>query len=165
MSDASKKQVAILSAAIEKAARFPIAVGPCKCNLFAGKVAETAGVPYFNSILNTDHDRTANVIFGFIEKATGSPPSGWKILSEKEAQENADSGRFVVGVARSIDQESHGHIVVVVPSTWNRLEQPGTGPWVRDNLHPDRSIRASRRFGATVVKPVYAVWLSDLKPR
>jgi len=167
MNDTPKAQVGILISAIDGAAKFPAAVGHCACNIFAGKVAESIGVPYFNTILKTDHDRRANKIYAFIEKATGSPPSGWKTVSESEAQEMADNGRFVIGVARHkdpVNPEHHGHVVVVAPSVMNRLEQAGSSPWIRDSQHPKQSVRASTRFGSTVVRPIYAVWDYALKP-
>jgi hypothetical protein len=170
MNDSLINQAGILSTAIESAAKCPIAVGPCACNFFVGKVAEAAGVPYFNTILKTDHDRRANTIYAFIERATGSPPSGWRTVSESEAQKLADSGRFVIGVARCnpqigpTDPNGHGHVVIVAPLGMNRLGT-GTGPWVRDSQNPKLSVRASTRFGSSVVRPIYAVWSFDLKSR
>jgi hypothetical protein len=167
--------VSLLLFAVKAAAKTPGCTGAGECNFFVGKVAELAGVPYFNAIF-TDRSSdggNANKIYDFVSKATQGKPSGWKIVSETEAQELANRGRFVIGVARNVSPSNHGHVVLVAPSDPRQLQHAadtGSGPWVRDSKHFNESVRSSYSFclqGSecsrkkpqnTTVKPIYAVW-------
>jgi hypothetical protein len=152
---------------IEAAARSPGCVGAVACNFFVGRIAELRGVPYFREVLSdrSSDGRAANEIYGFVNRAVASPASGWRRVAPGEAQALADQGKFVIGVARSVAPGSHGHIAVVPPSAQGQLphaDRGGTGPWVRDSQNPGLSVRASARFGSSVVEPIWAVWVHDL---
>jgi hypothetical protein len=171
-----------LTSAIQKASKAPGCTGNGMCNFFVGKVAELTCVPYFNGILTpqSPDGRTANKIYSFIEKAGQSKPSGWKVLPEQEVQDAANSGKFVIGVARNVtpSAHNHGHVVIVAPSGVDQLPHgadTGSGPWVRDSRHANKSVRSSYSFcpqGSecsrkspqdVTVKPVYAVWEYPIK--
>lgn len=157
------EQARKLVSAIEKAGEL---FRGNKCNFYAGKVGKLMDVPYFRDVLSdkSPDGRMANEIYSFVEKAVKSGASGWKRVSTIEAQMLANSGKFVVGVARNKtpSPEKHGHVCVVSPSAEGQLphaKHTGSGPWVRDSQNPDLSVKASKRFGSSVVEPIWAVWL------
>jgi hypothetical protein len=163
-----KEELDGLINAIDTAAKSPGCTGAVSCNFFVGKIAQLRDIPYFRDILTdkSSDGRMANELYGFIEKAVKSRPSGWRAVSEEEAQHLANNGKFVVGVARNTapSPTNHGHIAIVAPSLDGQLKhdaRDGSGPWVRDSQNPNLSIRAGWRFGSSVVKPIYAVWESD----
>lgn len=148
--------------AIESAANSPGCTGKLSCNFFVGRVGLNLHIPYFQRVLTTEHPDhyLVNEMYTFVVDAVKSKASGWRQVFPQEAQELADQGKFVVGVARSVEPppDHHGHIVVISPSSAKHNHEPGSGPWVRDGQNPKISCRASQRFGSDVVEPVYAVW-------
>lgn len=156
-----RPQIENLMHAIDRAAKAPSCVGEA-CNYFVGKIGELLDVPYFRDILtDTSSDgRLANEIYSFVARAVQTRASGWRAVPPEEAQQLANRGRFVIGVARHIDPSSshHGHIVIATPPSMPHAGNKGTGPWVRDSQNPDLSVRASKRFGSSVVEPIWAVW-------
>ncbi len=156
--------------AIDAAAAAPGCIGGDYCNFFVARIARTRNVAYFRDVLfpgslpndigGPDEVRRANELYEFIARAVRSKPSGWRQLSEEEAQQLANRGKFVIGTARSFNPASSGHVAVVAPSQMTKAGA-GTGPWVRDAQNPMRSIKASQRFGSSVVAPIWAVWEHD----
>jgi len=167
--------------AIIAAGKSPKCTGKGKCNFFVGFIGKQLQIPYFQDVLTpstpADH-YLANKMYDFISKAVQSRPSGWKVVSEVEAQELANNGRFVIGVARnaSLSPNNPGHIVVVAPSGPGQLPYDkdtdiGSEPWVRASNHSDLSVRANYAFcpqgsacskeypDDTTGKPIYAVWV------
>lgn len=154
--------------AIDDAARAPGCIGGDYCNFFVAHVGRDRNIPYFRDVLyprsppnqvgGPDEARRANELYDFISKAVRSGASGWRQLSADEAQELANRGRFVVGVARNHDPSRPGHVVVVTPAQM-RKSGAGSGPWVRDARKSAESVRASSRFGSSVVSPIWAVWV------
>ena len=137
------------------------------CNLFVGSIGAELNIPYLRDIEhnNTGHDaKQANNIYRFLEKAIQTETSsGWREVSDLEAQILADHGKLVLGVARNVNPTptNHGHICIVAPSSDGELPHSrveGHGPWVRDAQNPHLSVRASKRFGKTVVTPLFVVW-------
>lgn len=155
-----KPRIEELTNAIGRAAKAPNCVGEA-CNLFVGKIAEQLEIPYFRDILrdNSSDGRLANEIYEFVRKAVESRPSGWRVVSPEEAQDLANRGRFVIGVARHTDPSptNHGHVVVVTPAWMPHGGAQGSGPLVRDSQNPNLGVRASKRFGSSVVRPIWAV--------
>lgn len=158
-----KQRLKDLTQGIDRAGRTPGCVGPRQCNYFVGKIGELIDIPYFRHV-RTDKSsdgRMANEMYHFISKAVESKPSGWKAITPEEAQTLANRGRFVIGVAEHVTPSptSHGHIVIVAPTPMPRTgDGSGSGPWVRDSQNPNLSVRASKRFGSSVVTPIWAVW-------
>lgn len=157
-----KSRLADLTDAIEGAAKTPGCIGAKECNYFVGRIGELANVPYFRDILSdkTNDGRTANIVYNFVTKAVSSKASGWRAVTAEDAQRLANRGRFVIGVARhrKPSPTNHGHIVIVSPSPMSHAGEVGTGPWVRDSQNPNLSVRASMRFGHSVISPIWAVW-------
>jgi hypothetical protein len=170
-SSATARTVSLISD-LEAAARTPHCVGSLACNFFVARVGELQNIPYFRDVMypgkkpndvgGIDSERVANKIYSFIEGAVNSPGSGWRRVTAEEAQELADRGNFVIGVARSRTGEGHGHIVVAAPQTMPK--KPGAevhhGPWVRDSQNPTESVRSWMEFGPSKVTPIWAVWAS-----
>jgi hypothetical protein len=156
--------------AIDDAARTPGCIGGDYCNFFVARIGRDRNIPYFRDVLypgsspnqigGPDEARRANEIYDFISKAVRSNASGWRQLTPDEAQELADRGKFVIGVSRNHDPSRSGHLAVVAPAQMSNAGS-GTGPWVRDAQHPAQSVKASRRFGSSVVTPIWAVWRYD----
>ena len=157
--------------AIERAARTPHCSGPgLSCNYFVARVGELQDIPYFRDVMypgkhpnevgGRDAMRQANVIYDFLQKAVKSPGSGWKAVSASQAQELANEGKFVVGVAKSIVSDENGHIVLVVSEQMAKKAgaEVHHGPWVRDGQSPNESLRSSQRFGSHVGSPMWVVW-------
>lgn len=167
---AAVNQTKSLISNLENAATTPHCIGSVSCNFFVARVGELQNIPYFRDVMypgkkpddvgGIDLERVANKIYSFIEKAVSSPGSGWKRVTMQEAQELADRGNFVIGVARTRTAEGHGHIVVAVPQTMAKKAgaEIHHGPWVRDSQSPTESVRSSSRFGSSVVTPIWAVW-------
>lgn len=161
--------------AIEAAASVPGCAGGDLCNFFVATIGETRNIPYFrdvyypgkkkNVIGGPDEGRRANEIYGFIEKAVASRASGWQKLAPGEAQELANQGKFVIGVARNIDPAKSGHIAIVVPAWMSKrqMNDEGAGPWVRDSQSPHVSVRAGvhRFVSPSLTFPIWAVWVGD----
>lgn len=161
--------------AIEAAAMFPGCAGGDLCNFFVATIGETRNIPYFRDVFypgkknnivgGPDEQRRANDIYVFIEKAVASRWSGWKKLVPEEAQELANQGRYVIGVARNIDSAKSGHIAIVTPA-WmpkRQMNDEGAGPWVRDSQSPHVSVRAGvhRFVSPSLTPPIWAVWEGD----
>jgi hypothetical protein len=155
---------------LENAARTPHDIGSASCNLFVARVGDLQNIPCFRDVMDPgkkpdevggiDAERVADKIYSFIENAVSSPGSGWKRVTTQEAQELADRGNFVIGVARSRAAEGHRHIVVAVPQTMAKKAgaEIHHGPWVRDSQSPTESVRSSSRFGSSVDTPIWAAW-------
>jgi hypothetical protein len=154
-------------AAIGDAAATRGCSGGDYCNYFIARIADVRNIPYFRDVLypgnprndvgGPDEARKANELYGFIAKAVRSPASGWRQLSEDDAQEYANRGKFVIGVAKNHDPARSGHIAIVAPAQMPKSGR-GSGPWVRDAQNPSSSVKASRRFGSSVVAPIWALW-------
>ena len=153
--------------ALEDAAKSPTCTGNISCNFFVGYIGTRLKIPYFKNVLTTNNPDhyVANKMYDFISKAGQSRPSGWRLVGPDDAQRMADSGKFVIAVARSVSPQEHGHIAIVVPSEWDHKDEPGTTPWVRDGENPKFSRRASQRFGSSVGEPLYAVWKDPKETR
>jgi hypothetical protein len=161
------------TSAIEHAARCPGCIGGDYCNFFVAAIGEKLDIPYFRDIIypgkkenkigGPDEERRANEIYSFIYKAVGNDNSGWRMVSPKEGQELANQGRFVIGVAESIDLSCPGHIAIVAPAQLLKGGH-GSGPWIRDAQHPTSSVHAiksfgpNRKLGYRVGPPIWAVW-------
>jgi hypothetical protein len=147
-------------------------IGGDYCNFFVARIGRERNIPYLrdivypggaaNQIGGSDEERRANEIYDFISRAVGSGASGWRQVMPDNAQEMANQGKFVLGVSRNRDPSRSGHVVVVAPAQMNKSGS-GTGPWVRDSQNPSESVRASRRFGSSVVTPIWAVWQHEVK--
>jgi hypothetical protein len=88
---------------------------------------------------------------------------GGDSVSPGVAQELANRGMFVLGVARNHDLSESGHIAIVVPTDLPHRPGPGdggNGPWVRDAQSPRVSVKAGvhRFVSANLVSPIWAVW-------
>ena len=121
----------------------------------------TLNIPYFKD--RVKDPKLANEMYAFVERAVGSSSSGWKKVrperAQDYAQDYADIGKFVIGVAKSKNPNEHGHIAVVVPSQLEHVTNPGnSGPWVRDSAHYFQSYRASKIFGSSVVALIWAYY-------
>ena len=174
VAEQSRKREA-LETALFNTARTPHCTDKLACNYFVARAAQLLHVSYLqdgmypgkeaNDIGGEDEWHTANQIYEFMFEAVNSGASGWKLVDGATAQQRADNGRLVIGVAQSVDTDdpdAHGHIVIVAPMELRRRHVVGhSGPWVRDAQNPEVSVQASSRFGGDVTKPIYAVWLPN----
>jgi hypothetical protein len=159
-------------AAIAEAASTPGCYGGDFCNFFVARIGERLNIPYFqdvwfpnkksNVVGGPDETRKANEIYDFLRKATASKASGWREVSAKDAQEFANQGDFVIGVAKNHDPARSGHVAIVAPA-WlekEKIADDRGGPWVRDSRSPNVSVRAGihRFISPEFTKPIWVRW-------
>lgn len=162
-------------AAVEEAALTPGCSQGDVCNFFVAKIGEVRNIPYFRDVLfpgkenNTigglDEQRRANDIYQFVKTAVSSRASGWHKVNKDRAQDLANQGKFVIGVAKNTDPARSGHIAIVVPA-WMPKRQVTSdrgGPWVRDSQSANVSVCAGihRFVSPTLSEPIWAVWDPD----
>ncbi len=159
-----------LDSAIERNLADEKLMGKKKCNFYAASIGKNMGVPYFMSYPKKVDE--ANRIYNFIQYAVGDPKtSGWREITPEEAQKRANKGKFVIAVAKSKPGYPNGHIAVVAPKPMSRDQTTDDSqlPWVRDNNHPESSVRANWAFKslrnnkaeaakADTEEPIWAVW-------
>lgn len=133
--DAQKLARAIATVCSACGAKATDAESRTQCNWFVSSVAEHLGIPYLRDLkprgaplhVADREGRQANKVWDTMEQFANRPGSGWVLLeSGEQAQELADKGFFVFGVAKNLttnpcpappgNPSGCGHIAVVARS-------------------------------------------------